>query len=308
MEFIKQREIFEKDKKIYERAKLVFKGVEGFDVYNPSIPFKWEGKDYLFGRIEKRDEWAQSWIGLFEKEKKDQWRFIRRIKDYQLEDPFVSFIGDEIVLGGVRVTHKGSEIDKFHTYFFRGKDLNNLVHFATGPECMKDIRLVELDNYQIGVFSRPKNKEIKKLYGSYAVIGFTIIDNLEELTTEVIETAPYIPGLFSKGEWGGCNQAYNLGNGLIGVVGNKCYCSQNKKTTTYTVISFIFDSVKHEISNLKLIGTRPCFPEGPAKKSWLTDCCFPAGIVFKKNNKVDLYSGINDCEVGRIVIDNSFAL
>jgi len=65
MDLKAQRERFEESARIHERAKLTFKGVDGFDVYNPSIPFDWNGRRYIFGRVERRAEWARSWVRLF---------------------------------------------------------------------------------------------------------------------------------------------------------------------------------------------------------------------------------------------------
>ena len=56
MKLAEQREIFEKEKRIYESCKVKFLGADGYDVYNPSIPFYWKGKRYIYGRIEKREE------------------------------------------------------------------------------------------------------------------------------------------------------------------------------------------------------------------------------------------------------------
>lgn len=55
-----QREEFEQKRNILESVILTFHGVEGYDVYNTSIPFSWEGNEYLFGRVERRSEWARS--------------------------------------------------------------------------------------------------------------------------------------------------------------------------------------------------------------------------------------------------------
>ena len=45
---------------------LTFKGVDGYDVYNPSIPFELNGKTYIAGRVEKRDS-ERSKVKLFDK-------------------------------------------------------------------------------------------------------------------------------------------------------------------------------------------------------------------------------------------------
>ncbi len=305
-----KREHFELTKKIYGSTKLSFHGVDGFDVYNSSIPFKWRGTEYIYGRVEKRAEWARSWVRLFRRTGEDDWTLLPDSMIYQLEDPYVAFIHGQLVMGGTHVRYKSGGIDTYYGYFYRGTDLEDLVYFTTGPDFMKDIRLVEMLDGRIGVFSRPRNKEIMKKFGCESQIGFTIIKALEDLTGDVIENAPYIPGLFDKLEWGGCNQAYMLDSGMIGVIGHKCYNEDNGagvKVSTYMNISFVFDPLKHKALDEKIIGTRPCYPEGPAKRPELVDCAFTSGIVMRSDGKADLYSGIGDTEVGRIVIDYPFA-
>ncbi|MFD1908946.1 DUF1861 family protein [Paenibacillus rhizoplanae] len=84
----------------------------------------------------------------------------------------------------------------FRIFFYRGTDLHDLYYFTTGPNKMKDIRLVALADGRIGVFSRPRGSEVKGQYGSESMIGFTVIDKLEDLTADVIENAPYLHGIF----------------------------------------------------------------------------------------------------------------
>lgn len=305
-----QRILFEKSKRIYEQARLIFHGVEGYDVYNTSIPFGWQNQVYIFGRVERRSEWARSWVRLFEKTGQDDWTLVPGSMIYPLEDPFVSFIGAELVLGGTHVRYQSGEIDTYYGYFYRGADLHDLYYFTTGPEGMKDIRLVELADGHIGVFSRPRHAGIVDQYGSQAMIGFTVIDILKELNREVIENAPYIEGLFGEGEWGGVNQAYLLDTGLIGVVGHKSYSDVNdvgEPLLVYLNTSFVFDPQKHAVHDLKIIGTRPCYPDFPAKRPELVDCAFTSGIVMRPDGRIDLYSGIGDAGEGRIVVDYPFA-
>ncbi|MDF2937472.1 MAG: hypothetical protein K0Q90_2845 [Paenibacillaceae bacterium] len=184
-----------------------------------------------------------------------------------------------------------------------------LYYFTTGPDYMKDIRLVELADGRIGVFSMPRNEEIRRRFGCESLIGFTTVNSLEELNAEVIANAPYIPDLFSKDEWGGCNQAYLLDSGKIGVIGHICYKApdeQKQNTLTYMNMSFVLDPASLQALDLNIIGTRPCYPAGPSKKENLKDCAFTAGIVMRPDGRADLYSGIGDTEVGRIVIDYPF--
>jgi hypothetical protein len=305
-----RREAFERTKCVYDSAKLTFHGVEGFDVYNASIPFEWQGTSYIYGRVERRAEWARSWVRLFAQTGPDDWTLVPDSMLYQMEDPYVSRIGGELILGGTHVRYKVGAVETYYGYFYKGVDLNDLYYFTTGPDYMKDIRLVELTDGRIGVFSRPRNEEIRRRFGSESQIGFHIIDRLDDLTSEVIEGAPYIPGLFSADEWGGCNQAYQLDSGLIGVIGHMSYndlTAAGEKLQVYMNIAFIFDPIRHEARNLQIIGTRTCYPAGPAKRPNLIDCAFTAGIVMRPDGRADLYSGIGDTEVGRLVIDYPFA-
>lgn len=309
MKIKEQRQEFEDTKQIYESRKLKFIGVEGFDVYNTSIPFYCKGERYIYGRVEKREEWARSWVCLFKETDVDEWTKVEDTMIYQLEDPYIAFIDDELVLGGTHVRKKQNKVDTYYGYFYRGTDLHDLKYFTTGPDYMKDIRLVQLPGNQIGVFSRPRSEEVREKYGSESIIGFTIIDSLSNLNAEVIEGAKVIPDIFDKDEWGGCNQCYYLDSGLIGVVGHKCYKEINdmgEEVLVYMNMSFIFDIAHHVVKDMKIIGTRTCYPEGPAKLPGLVDCAFTAGISLRADGKVDLYSGIGDVEAGRIVIDNPF--
>ena len=299
----------EKDKKVYHSTVLTFHGVEGFDVYNCSIPFTWEGKEYIYGRVEKREEWARSWVRLFEKTGEKDYTLVKDHMNYQLEDPYISIIHGEMVLGGTHVRKQNSKVETYYGYFYRGRDLDDLVYFTTGPDYMKDIRLVELMDGRIGVFSRPRNEEIEKKYGSGAMIGFAVISSLEELTNDVIEAAELVPGIFDRGEWGGCNQAYLLEDGMIGVIGHQCYTQpieEGEALAVYMNISFEFNPQTYEVTNKKVIGTRSCYPEGPAKLPNLIDCTFTSGIVMREDKKADLYAGIGDTMEGCITIDYPF--
>lgn len=310
MSLREQRIQFEHVKTIYERAKLTFHGVDGYDVYNTSIPFEWQGNRYIFGRVERRAEWARSWVRLFESSGSDDWTLVPDSMIYTLEDPYVCWVGETLVLGGTHVRYKAGAVDTYYGYFYRGTDLHDLVYFTTGPDYMKDIRLVHLADQRIGVFSRPRNEEILRQFGSESQVGFAIINGLDELTDDIVENAPYIPGLFADGEWGGCNQAYLLEDGNIGVIGHKCYndtLADGTKIPVYLNISFVFDPAKHAASELQIIGTRSCYPEGPAKRPVLIDCAFTSGIIMRPDGKADLYSGIGDVEEGRVVIDYPFA-
>lgn len=306
------------DEKVYESVKLTFTGVEGWTVYNCSIPFQWNGREYIYGRVERRDQWANSHVRLFEKTGRDQYAVVRDHMTYQLEDPYIADIQGELTMGGTHVRKKGGEIDTVYGYFFRGTDIENMMYFTSGPKGMKDIRLVDLEDGRIGVFSRPRSKEIEEKFGSASMIGFAVISSLDELTDEVVSNATPIEGIFGQGEWGGCNQAYLLENGKIGIIGHQSYSevvddnmaivgAKPTELAVYVNISFEFDPKDFTVSNSKIIGTRRCYPAGEPKLPQLMDCTFTSGIVARNDGRADLYGGLGDTEEGRITIDYPFS-
>ncbi len=302
------RQIFQETYQHRESALLHFYGVDGWDVYNCSIPFYWEGKHYLFGRVERRGEWMRSFVRLFEECGRDKWALVPDSMTYQMEDPYITQIGRQLVLGGTRVKVKAGKLDTYYGDFYKGQDLHDLYYFTSGPNDMKDIRLVELRDGRIGVFSRPRGKDILARYGSESMLGFRVISSLDELTEEAILSAPYFPDLFGPGEWGGCNQAYLLECGKIGVIGHIGYLDNKHgiAISSYINISFVLDPDENTIEHLQVIGTRDCYPPNPSKLPDLTDCAFSSGIVEREDGLADLYSGIGDCAEARIVIPYPF--
>lgn len=59
---------------------------------------------------------------------------------------------------------------------------------------------------------------------------------------------------FWKREWGGCNQAYLLQDGRIGVIGHQSFSQPvegEEDLAVYVNISFEFDPVTFEVTNQK---------------------------------------------------------
>ncbi|CCW63546.1 unnamed protein product [Phytomonas sp. EM1] len=291
---------FEKNKKIYNKTLLTFKGVDGEDVYNCSVPFIYKGKRHLFGRVEKRAEWANSYVRLFVETGRDEYTLVPNQMIWQLEDPYVSNINGEMIMGGTHVRKIGGKVFNYYCDFFRGapEDLN---YYTCGPDNMKDIRVVMLANRRIGVFSRPKT-------ATHAYIGFAIVDSIEDLKAKTVEEALPL-NVIHTGAWGGVNQAYLLTSDKVGCIGHYSYIDQDEngaQLTIYVNYSFVMDPYTREVEDAKIIGTKGCYPPCPAKTPKLVDCAFTSGIVMLDNGKCDLYSGLGDAYVGRITIDYPF--
>ena len=308
------KEAFESNPpKVLESVKLSFKGVEtGYDVYNCSIPFSWGGTEYIFGRVEPHEKWASSVTMLFRRTGKDEWTRVPEFGILELEDPYVAWIRGELVVGGTRVMKVSGKVASYRGAFYRDnkKGPMHLEYFTTGPERMKDIRLVELKDGRIGVFSRPRGEDVRKKYGSESVIGFTTVGDLGELTPEVVENAPVIDGVFGKDEWGGCNQAYLMGDGTVLVAGHLCFsgtkASNGVNRGVYCNAAFTFDPATHKATRIRIVATRMMYPAQGAKVPHLDDCVFTSGFVFNDDGTCDIYTGLCDSAEGRVRVSADF--
>jgi len=292
-----------KQENLIKANKLKFIGTNDNSVYNITAPFKFQDKWYLFGREEPRKEKGfHSKISLFKKKKTNTWELEKNFKKLNLEDPFINKIGHTFILGGVEVQKDiGKKEINYRTIFYKGEDILDLKKFSAGPWGMKDIRLIELKNGKIGVFTRPQGKK-----GCRGKIGFTIISSLNELTPRRLSGVPIIKGQFAKGEWGGVNQALILENGKIGALGHVARYSKDKQNRFYYTIVFCFDPETKTASNLRIILRRAELPEGESKKPELYNIIFPGGIIRKNNSTCLLYAGVGDIESYKILIKDPF--
>lgn len=113
---------------VIESERLFFKGVENKDVYNPSKEFLINGEEFLFGRVEPRDNSELSKVFLFKKEG-NSWIPDKKFNPIiNSEDPFTSKINDDFILGCVEVVkmkkEHESDPDKlnYRNVFYRGKN------------------------------------------------------------------------------------------------------------------------------------------------------------------------------------------
>ncbi len=281
--------------------KLSFTGVGDRDVYNITAPFEDDGELVIAGRVEDRDK-EKSEV-MFFAERGGQWVPLDGAPVFALQDPFFTYISGELVFGGVEVYFDGEDkhyVTSWRTVFYRGQSLARLKPFAQGPLTMKDIRLIGLNNGRIGVFTRPMMVE-----GARALIGYTEIGSLNELTEEVIQSASLIRNQFLPDEWGGANEAFLLRNGKIGVLGHIARMEENNIRHYYPMV-FAYDAAVHRTTPIKLIATRAMFPDGPAKRPDLIDILFSGGLVRRPDGRATLYTGVSDAEAHRIEIPDPF--
>ncbi|MBS2771301.1 DUF1861 family protein [Anoxybacillus rupiensis] len=280
--------------------KLIFKGVGDRDVYNISAPFEEDGEQVIAGRVEPRDS-ERSEVYFFVN-RHGEWVPREGAPIFQLQDPFFTKIGGELIFGGVQ-TFSHPVIEGalgWGTVFYRGKTIRELREFAKGPDGMKDLRLIELQDGSIGVITRPQGAK-----GGRGKIGFTRISSLDDFTIDVIHEAPLLEGQFAEEEWGGANEPHLLENGLVGILGHIA-CFDEEGNRHYYPMVFALDPETGEYSDIELIAARSHFLAGAAKRPDLEDVVFSGGLIRKGDGTADLYAGISDAEAQKITIPDPF--
>ena len=285
--------------KAVKPKRLVLKGFDGYDIYNPTAPFTYLDKTILVGRVEKRDSEISQAV-FFQKDSENTFSEFEEMPRYTLQDPFITKIGVNWVFGGTEIFEHPDNPEKlwWRTQFYYGEDLKRLQPLAEGPNGMKDIRLVELADHRIGVITRPQG-----VVGGMGEIGFAIINKLTDLSDEVIAKADLL-NLFNHEEWGGANELRLLENGHIGVLGHIAKYGDGV-VRHYYPMAFTLNPLTRVCSPMKIIATRDDFIDGPSKRADLMDVLFSAGLILN-HNKATLYVGVSDVEVQCIEIENPF--
>ena len=295
-------EMLEEHRKINTAETAVrpeFRGVEGYDVYNPTSPFSYHGKRIVCARVEKRDSEISQTV-FFEEKEKDIYCAIEDWKRYALQDPSITKVSGHYILGGTEVFPRPDDSARlcWRTAFYYGTELDNLQRLAEGPDGMKDVRLVELADKRIGIFTRPQGEK-----GGRGKIGFTTVNDLSEITATVMEDAPLLD-LFLEDEWGGVNEAVLLPDGKIGVLGHIA-CFKPDEVRHYFPMAFVFDPTTMEYTKPKILAERKEFLPGPSKRPDLEDVLFSGGLL-RDGDRTVLYVGVSDCEVQNIVVPDPF--
>ncbi|WEG13374.1 DUF1861 family protein [Pullulanibacillus sp. KACC 23026] len=280
--------------------KLVFAGVGDRDVYNITAPFEDDGEIVIAGRVESRDS-EQSEVYFFINQS-NVWVPKSNAPVLPLQDPFVTKIAGQLIIGGVQ-TFPHSSIEGalgWRTVFYKGDNLTGLKEFAKGPDGMKDLRLIQLSDGTIGVFTRPQGDK-----GGRGKIGFTRLASLDDLTIDAINNAPLLDNQFTDEEWGGANELHLLKNGSVGVLGHIA-CFDDEGNRHYYPMTFVLDPETGRHTPLRLLTTRSHFLPGEAKRMDLIDVVFSGGLIRKADGNAEFYAGISDAEAQKITVKDPF--
>ncbi|MGG1880596.1 DUF1861 family protein [Paenibacillus cisolokensis] len=289
-----------RDSKAVHPEKLAFVGVGERDVYNISAPFEDEGELVIAGRVEDRSS-EESEIHFFV-QRDGNWVPREGAPVFALQDPFYTRISGELIFGGVE-TFPHDEIEgglNWRTVFYRGANVADLKKFFSGPDRMKDLRLVQLQDGSIGVFTRPQGDK-----GGRGKIGYTKINSLEELSHQTVLDAPLLEGQFSEEEWGGGNEIHLLSNGMLGVLGHIAKFDEQGNRHYYSMV-FVFDPQTGTYSDMQIIAERGNFVEGPAKRPDLANVVFSGGLIRNADGTAELYAGISDAEAQKVKVPDPF--
>lgn len=283
-----------------EKIKFDLGAADDRDVYNISAAFLWNAETLIAGRVEARDSEASTVIFFIEKN--GVWHKREGYPELKLQDPFITKVNDEIIVGGVEIyddPEREGEL-AYRTIFYKGKTLDKLERFAKGPERMKDIRLLQLDSKDILVFTRPQGK-----IGGRGKIAYTLLKDIRELTPERIKQAVVMEDQFYEEEWGGANELHLLKNGKIGVLSHIAKFDE-EGSRHYYASSFCFDLHKKKYSPMKIIAVRGDFEKGAAKRPDLMDVIFSGGLVRQPDDNAKLYVGVSDAEAHAAIITDPF--
>jgi len=272
------------------------------DIYNITAPFVHGSNKYIAGRVENRhDEISRVWLFV---ESNGKWIKSPDTPEFlRFQDPFLTRVGEEIILGGVQIDTNPldeNQIICWRTLFFRGKNFNEMKLFARGPNGMKDIRIVSLNDGKIAVFTRPQGE-----IGGRGKIGYVCINSLDELNEKNINRAQIYHSHFVAEEWGGVNEVHVLKNGLLGVLGHIARFDDEGNRHYYPMV-FAFDPESMAHSSVKIIACRDDFLSSPAKRGDLYDVVFSGGLIRQGDGTAVLYAGVSDATAQWLVIPDPF--
>lgn len=269
-------------------------GYAHLTAYNPT-PLN---EEYVLARVEPIDKEYPSEV-MFCKEKGGKLypqENMPVLKNFQ--DPFTTKVEGKPIIGCVEVTSLNSD-KNYKTVFLDGENLEKI---AEGPQGMKCLRVFDLPNGEIGVFTRPQGGGFGK-----GKIGYTTVDSLKELEKKNLLEAELVEGIIPENCWGGVNAVYCFDDEL-GVLGHIATSQVEKGIDykTYYAMAFKFDFNKEEPYDFKIILDRKSLPKTKMKREGLGNIVYPGGLRDIKEDYSTLYAGISDAATGKISMKNPF--
>lgn len=304
------------DHPVTEGKQLEFVGVPGQSVYNPTAPFEMEGRKVIAARVEDPHDELASNVMFFHQSGSHQWTLIADAPVFAMQDPCVTKIGGELVLGGVQTYPREAPGTGtgYRQVFFKASSLAGLKSaaadmqpFCAGPNDMKDVRLLELPSGEIFVLLRPQGTAAGNTEDAgRGKISWGIVPSVDALsdpkTIKKLVNGQQLDQ-FVGGEWGGSNELHLLPDGRIGVLGHIAKWSNEGLPDAqrhYYACAFSIDLARGEVSPMKILLERTDIdPErlGGAFKPGLWDVLFSGGVELHGDGTATLTVGAGDKEV-----------
>ena len=294
------------------------------DIYNSSAPI-WDGHHWLqIVREEKGDQFT-SQLTFFSQVSGNKYRREVDVSNlselsigYICQDPANAWIQQNLVITQVEVDPQSlndtSQDTRLHSAIYAGENLNNLRLIARSPDRMKGVRLVELQDGKIAVFTRPQSPGDPDR-GGLGKIGLTVVESLDQINTDVLAAAPLIPELFSEDdeEWRGVNHVRLLPNGDLAVLAHiaRFEKSEIDHSKGYYPYFFTLDPITLRVENQQLLAKVADFRlngQIKAKLPELENVSYPSALLFPNDDITSSYaiymSGMKDSKMAAICIPN----
>lgn len=292
-----------------------------WDTYNPSIPFKENGRLVQLLRYENKDNEAECEVVFVDPETQ---QLIAEAPVFSnAQDPYYLGKFEDSqglswhVIGMVKIgTNARGEISTYRdTYYKYRNSITELSRggsepepFFVGPDGQKDLRFAQLKD-KIAVFPRP---QLGETFGNKGMIGYFETDNLDSIQTDLKkyftnqDPRTLIDGIFSESEWGGVNQLLPQPDGQILIISHRAKFVNEQEQRDYESICFLFDPERKIAGPVSVIATADDFEYVKPKKDSLRKVVFTSGIVPIGGDTDDywLYAGVGDRKVGRRRIPN----
>lgn len=322
-------ELLEKRRKLLAPGWLLDFGTPPeVDVYNSSAPIRVDdGKPVVIVREEEGDQFS-SQNRFFRYDSGAKFRRepnFSNLSELSLgwicQDPATAYVQGNWVITQVEVDPKRLNANAGDTCYrsaiYAGKELDSLSLISRSPDMMKGVRLVELKDGRVGVFTRPQ-QPLDPARGGLGKIGFTAVGALEQINIGVLAGAPLIPDLYYEQdeEWRGVNDVSLLPNGELAVLAHQARFEKNhaKWSKGYYPLFFTFNPESYRVDHQQILATLDDFHfngQVKAKSPELDNVLYPSTLLFPngdiRSSYAELMGGAKDSRMAAGYIPNPLA-
>lgn len=269
--------------------------------YNPAVIIQ-DGQKIIAARVESRDS---TWHDpdqydphiMFYQRAGDSLHLLPRSPVFvRYEDPWATWLTTsvgtrQLLFGAVWVDYSVSP-PVITTRIFLAPSVQELDPFSPVVEIrgMKDVRLCQLPDGRLAVFTRPQFDDM-----FFGRIGFIIIDDLADLTSAVPQAALLKIDMDSSGKIG-ANEVLYYQNRLQVI----CHVATlgSARDLHYRAFHFSLDPDSPFTGQIHLspLCCRSDFPTSLPKADYLEDVVFPGGIGSPQEQ--EFYCGLSDSSLG----------